>query len=326
MDKVNIFDYATSELSQDAFICWFLAHATKEHCNEDKAITNCAREFVSKFYDIQPNECIDEIRRQYSNTSTKNKIDILVRIKEKFIIIEDKTYTGLRERQLEDYEAMLQKEQIKKENILTVLYMIAETPRKQGVNYCFDREKLIELFEKYENETDNVIFISYLKHLRKIDKEFKELYNEELINWKPETYFYMFSRITQDLKDVFCVTYNWKTSGASKSAILWWNPIKDVELEKRGINTKIIDDLYLQIENNTLQVRISIKDSKQIEEIENTKCKIKRIFNENNISFDKEVNHKRGNTRTIGYVFYRDEEDCKNKIVKFNEVLRKIKI
>ena len=35
MKKTNLFYYATSELSQDAFICWLLSHCLKE-CAEEK--------------------------------------------------------------------------------------------------------------------------------------------------------------------------------------------------------------------------------------------------------------------------------------------------
>lgn len=45
--STNLFDYATSELSQDAFLCWLAAHA-----NENiKGVSDAAVAFVSKCYD-----------------------------------------------------------------------------------------------------------------------------------------------------------------------------------------------------------------------------------------------------------------------------------
>lgn len=48
MKKNNLFMYATSELSQDAFICWLMNFAHKDHLNEDVVLTNCAKELLSK--------------------------------------------------------------------------------------------------------------------------------------------------------------------------------------------------------------------------------------------------------------------------------------
>ena len=44
----NLFRYATSELSQDAFICWLLSYAIKD-CQKDKVLSDCAKEFLHSF-------------------------------------------------------------------------------------------------------------------------------------------------------------------------------------------------------------------------------------------------------------------------------------
>ena len=53
----NLFRYATSELSQDAFICWLLSYAIKD-CNKDEALTNCAKDFIRFFIPELENENI----------------------------------------------------------------------------------------------------------------------------------------------------------------------------------------------------------------------------------------------------------------------------
>ena len=45
--KPNIFDIATKELSQDAFITWLLAFADNDNQQYDKELNLCAKEFVS---------------------------------------------------------------------------------------------------------------------------------------------------------------------------------------------------------------------------------------------------------------------------------------
>lgn len=38
----NIFDFATSELSQDAFLCWLIAWADSSQIENDETLNNCA--------------------------------------------------------------------------------------------------------------------------------------------------------------------------------------------------------------------------------------------------------------------------------------------
>ena len=46
--KPNIFDIATKELSQDAFITWLLLFADGGCKREDEVLNECAREFVTE--------------------------------------------------------------------------------------------------------------------------------------------------------------------------------------------------------------------------------------------------------------------------------------
>ena len=64
---VNLFHYATSELSQDAFICWLLAHGMKEHQTEDPLLCACALDFIHRVPGLEHATEIKEIR---SSTGT----------------------------------------------------------------------------------------------------------------------------------------------------------------------------------------------------------------------------------------------------------------
>lgn len=46
--KNNLFNYATSELSQDAFLCWLASYAL-EDAEPDDALRSCAREMLELF-------------------------------------------------------------------------------------------------------------------------------------------------------------------------------------------------------------------------------------------------------------------------------------
>ena len=107
--KPNIFDIATKELSQDAFITWLLAFADNENQQYDKELNLCAKEFVSMLIKKQIpnfNEPIltVEAGRQWEN------IDVWAEVNGKYlIIIEDKTISSEHSNQLERYKEIAEK-------------------------------------------------------------------------------------------------------------------------------------------------------------------------------------------------------------------------
>ena len=46
MPRNNLFSFATSELSQDAFIGWLMSFALPEHEDEEPQLADCARELL----------------------------------------------------------------------------------------------------------------------------------------------------------------------------------------------------------------------------------------------------------------------------------------
>ncbi|MBK7921477.1 MAG: PD-(D/E)XK nuclease family protein [Veillonella sp.] len=97
MKKIIYFD----ELSQDAFICWLMNFAHKDHLNEDVVLTNCAR-IAFKNYKDREDLTVTDIKRQYKN------IDVLLEVNSKYhIIIEDKTFSGQHDDQIERYRMAL---------------------------------------------------------------------------------------------------------------------------------------------------------------------------------------------------------------------------
>ena len=97
LEKNNLFSFATSELSQDAFICWCLNWIN--YPNEE--LYPMAKDIFSNLLEEKDleNEKI-EILRQYK------KIDVLIILKKskKAYIIEDKTYTSEHSEQIKRYK------------------------------------------------------------------------------------------------------------------------------------------------------------------------------------------------------------------------------
>ena len=108
----SLFSFATSELSQDAFICWCLNwfnDASKPVLQEMAKkiifkLTNVEEFFVEKIVSV-------DIFRQFSrkvkvdNKSIHVKIDVLVIVNNDIaVIIEDKTYSNEHDQQIERYK------------------------------------------------------------------------------------------------------------------------------------------------------------------------------------------------------------------------------
>lgn len=99
--KPNLFDYATSELSQDAFLAWFFKWAEKDNEVEDKALHDCALESLQMFVKASKIQEVNKIKiiRQRKN------IDLWIVINDEYhLIIEDKTATSEHDNQLQRYK------------------------------------------------------------------------------------------------------------------------------------------------------------------------------------------------------------------------------
>jgi hypothetical protein len=102
MDTPNLFDFATSELSQDAFLCWLMSWSQESHRSLNKPLHDAAVDFVAMIFNVNgyPVPTIEKIDiiRQFQ------ALDILAIVNDKYaILIEDKTYTENHSNQLKRY-------------------------------------------------------------------------------------------------------------------------------------------------------------------------------------------------------------------------------
>lgn len=194
----NLFNYATKELSQDAFLMWLMANY---NCEEDKQLKDASRKFICKLFainniDINENDILNaEVYPQ------KNKIDIyaIIDIKNKGkygVFIEDKT-SSFEHNQLAKYNNNIKKikNSDKLNYVLKIFYkshLINNEERKRIIDaewteFSFD--KIYNFFIEYK-DANNIILSQYSKYLEKLylDSNNKEKPNDNNINaW--ESYF-----------------------------------------------------------------------------------------------------------------------------------------
>ena len=165
----NLFQYATSELSQDAFICWLLSYAIKD-CDKDKALTECAKEFLRFFIPELKDEPVYlsiPPQRQYKS------IDVLITVNDKYkVIIEDKTHTSDHDNQLMRYREIIEAD-FPEYKCVGVYYKIgfqSDLSNVKEAEYIVcDREKILSILSQYITSTLNAIFKNYYQYLNEFN-------------------------------------------------------------------------------------------------------------------------------------------------------------
>lgn len=194
----NLFNYATKELSQDAFLMWLMANY---NCEEDKQLKDASRKFICKLFeinnvDINGNDILNvEVYPQ------ENKIDIYaiidVQDKGKYgVFIEDKT-SSFEHNQLVKYNKNIEKiKNIDKlDHVLKIFYKshLIDNEERKRINDAkwteFSFDEIYNFFIEYK-DVNNIILSQYSKYLEKLylDSNNKEKPNDNNINaW--ESYF-----------------------------------------------------------------------------------------------------------------------------------------
>ncbi|UTC62018.1 PD-(D/E)XK nuclease family protein [Treponema sp. OMZ 787] len=225
---INLFDYATKELDQDAFFCWLFSWLKPEY-REMEMHRHAKKFLLGVTPDNIQNEVRDikkvEIKRQYKN------IDFILLINDKFVyVFEDKTQTKEHDDQLTRYKTIVASDRSLKNYtpIFTFLKtdIVSEEERKEVTQKGYsvlDIEKILSLFD--ENST-NSIYIDYfesiqnrIKKIRLIgqavfDTETKNQFKNRILNEKrydnillPSLFDYATKELSQDA--FFCWLFEW---------------------------------------------------------------------------------------------------------------------
>lgn len=169
----NIFDFATKELSQDAFLRWLL-----ENWNcEDEAVQRTSRLLLFDFLKVDQSSTISSL----TTLAQKNKIDVLVDCvvndKNYTIAIEDKTYSMDHDTQLDNNKHALINYKPSAKQVLifykTSLILDEDIHRIAGAGWkVYDIKRIYSLLRKLTLPIDNQLISDYVE---KITRTYKEL-------------------------------------------------------------------------------------------------------------------------------------------------------
>ena len=288
MERNNIFDFATSELSQDAFICWLCNWVNFDDnslSEDEKKLKLLATEFIEKMLGEKLEDRKVNIKRQYQ------KIDVLLEIQNKtefitkgnktnpvvdmYVIIEDKVGTGLHSNQIERYRELIseknEKDNGSRAKIKVVYYKIydednTERLKENGVNVILGRENILELLKEYKDKINNSIFENYHNYLSNIETDVNSYEKKNLEDWNSNCYIGFFKELKNEKnllehaigRQKDC-SWGYVNNSSGGFMGMWWFPLSEEKINK--LTETSDEDIYLQIEQYNQKNIIAIKYS-----------------------------------------------------------------
>ncbi|MBR6199990.1 MAG: PD-(D/E)XK nuclease family protein [Spirochaetales bacterium] len=310
--KPNLFNYATSELSQDAFLCWLFMWADDRCKSDDEELHNCALKAVKLF----TNESVEThnivIKKQW------NHIDVLCIINDDIaLVIEDKTFTKDHDNQLERYKVEI----AKLTNISKTFYayyksdLISPFERKEveKADYkMIDRSLLLSILR--ECHSSNGILHDYTDVMQhKTDNENKYL-SLLYSDWQWDQYKGFYNALSEYFDDA-----NWKYVPTPAGGFLgfhWgWH----------GTANKTTE-YFLQFEDCKLKIKIAVLNKANKREVyKHALQAINNLCKTNNISGIHKARTRLGNTMTVADVDTQYWLTDKNGLIDVEDTVYKLK-
>ena len=188
MSQPNLFKFATSELSQDAFLCWLLSWASPQYQNQDLALHQCAQELLKAFFNQHPDKEFPHQIESIEVYKQDANIDVWCTINDKYaILIEDKTNTSEHDNQLTRYLNKLEERGIDANCIFPIYLKTYEQsdykPVQKAGYSVFTREHLLGVLSNHQNRIENAIFNDFHDHLIRIQNDVDSFRNTPLDKW-----------------------------------------------------------------------------------------------------------------------------------------------
>ena len=288
--SINIFSYATGELSQDAMICWLSAWSDSRNAILNPALHETGRELIEAMLASHSAKLPDgslsvEIFRQF------HSVDVVVEINEKLILlIEDKVHTSEHSGQLERYV-----ETVKRKKPGTTVYPIffktgdqSSYKNADDSGYqCFLRPQLLGVLRAGKARgVASDIYDSYHQHIESIEKDVQSFQTNCPGKWTSAAWSGFFMKVQETF-----VSGRWSyVPNQSGGFMAFWWGFRHLS----GIR------VYLQLEKQSLCVKIKVDDLIRRREMrEKWYRAIIETGREQGVSFHKPKRFGNGRTMTV---------------------------
>ena len=217
----NIFDFATSELSQDAMIAWLISWADPKFSKEDRSLNQVAQSLLKHLLGQPDNfEIVSvEVGRQWKN------IDVWAEVNDDlFLIVEDKTNTCLHGNQLERYRASAN-EYYKSQREVVCSYVKSGNDSLKTTNQLrnngfvvLERKDILDCLTQYRGE--NAIARQFISYLCVLEDETNSFMHKPLKEWKWRAWEGFYRELERNL-NIDDWSYVANQSGGFLG--IWWN-------------------------------------------------------------------------------------------------------
>ena len=231
----NIFDYATSELSQDAFLCYLFSFGKEQYKEDFPNEYALAHKFLAK--------CgIDETEEILSVEKQVDYIDILVITTHYILIVEDKVYSNEHDDQIIRYVKNIGSDnakfptnkKIKVCYVKTGDYVKSYTPTSDILSHedccSLRRYDLIELLRVCHQ--DKVMHMFY-DHLLWIEKEMADCDEDNIYTWNQSKWFNYLYNILKNKNKKFDIGNVPNAKGGFYACWLDWEYVGKIEKYKQ---------------------------------------------------------------------------------------------
>lgn len=214
MTKPNLFNFATSELSQDAFICWILDHANPKHTDIDPQLHNVAISIINRFLELsnEPHLTLPIDSESFKVIRQFQNIDVLLIVNQYVFIIEDKTLTNVHSDQLNRYVKKIEEHaKYKDHKIIGIFFKPFDQSNYDRITkdnfYPFLRSDLLMIFNQYPDIQNNIYkdFFQYIMNIESDVEAYKIISFDE---WKSRQKVGFFKAL-QDKFSSINITSNW---------------------------------------------------------------------------------------------------------------------
>lgn len=252
MKTPNIFDFATSELSQDAALCWLLSWASPEYTSHPSGLQNVGTALLKKIFLAANRPWVESIK-SLKIKPQDGRADIICLINNQIaLIIEDKVGTKAHGNQLENYKAHVRKKYGHPEENIICAYIQTgdqcEYKKVSDAGYVrILRKDLLEILETTTNTTSDIL-TGFTEKLRKKENKVQSYKTLPLEEWEENSWIGFYTELRELLG-----TGHWDKvpNPAGGFFGFWWG-------KHRMENCQV----YLQLEKNDLCLKISVTEQK----------------------------------------------------------------
>ena len=235
MNGPNIFDYATSELSQDAFLCYLFSFGKEEYKQNFPNEYALAHKFLVKC-GIDKGEEILSVEKQV------DYIDVLIITTNYLLIIEDKVYSNEHDDQIiryvrnvgSDNAKFSSDKKIKVCYLKTGDYVKSYTPTDDILSdedcCSLRRHDLIELLK--DCHQDKIMNMFY-DHLLKVEKEIENCDSSDIYTWSKSKWFSYLYNMLKNKNKKFDIGNVPNAKGGFYACWLEWQDVGQVEKYKQ---------------------------------------------------------------------------------------------